>query len=158
MNRKFGMIIVLVLFLSLTSFGCNSLVSSSEVADDDIELQIKLNIKEDIGLLVVDYAENGIECGSGGVSNADRSLLKHDELIKHTLSKQEFDNPYDQKKLSIQFTIITEYVDPNYENIYPAEYTKPIDNAISLEANFGESYIITITGDKTNGYTATLDK
>lgn len=57
--------------------------------------------------------------------------------------------------MSIQFTVITEYVDPNYENIYPAEYTKLMD-AIPLKANFGESYLITISGDKMNGYKAVL--
>ena len=58
--------------------------------------------------------------------------------------------------MSIQFTVITEYVDPNYENIYPVEYTKLMD-AIPLKANFGESYLITISGDKMNGYKAVLE-
>ena len=57
--------------------------------------------------------------------------------------------------MSIQFTVITEYVDPNYENIYPSEYTKLMD-AIPMKANFGESYLITISGDKMNGYKAVL--
>ena len=56
-------------------------------------------------------------------------------------------------ELSIQFKIITEYVEPNYENIYPAEYTKPLE-AIDLKVNYGNSYNITISGDKTNGYKA----
>lgn len=58
--------------------------------------------------------------------------------------------------MSIQFTVITEYVDPNNENIYPVEYTKLMD-AIPLKANFGESYLITISGDKMNGYKAVLE-
>ena len=58
--------------------------------------------------------------------------------------------------MSIQFTVITEYVDPNNENIYPVEYTKLMD-AIPLKANFGESYLITISGYKMNGYKAVLE-
>lgn len=59
--------------------------------------------------------------------------------LTYTLSKQDFDNPSDAENMSIQFSVITEYVDPNYENVYPAEYTKPLD-PISLKANFGETY------------------
>ena len=56
----------------------------------------------------------------------------------------------------MQFRIITEYVDPNYENVYPDDITKYME-PISWKANFGESYFITITGDKTNGYKAVLN-
>ena len=56
----------------------------------------------------------------------------------------------------VQFRIITEYVDPNYENVYPDDITKYIE-PISWEARFGESYFITITGDKINGYKAVLN-
>lgn len=48
-----------------------------------------------------------------------------------------------------------EYVTPNYENVYSESITK-YTNPFSLEAHFGEAYFVTITGDKTNGYTATL--
>ncbi|MGN0573641.1 MAG: hypothetical protein ACI4IX_06850, partial [Acutalibacteraceae bacterium] len=126
-----------------------------KVADDEIALQIKLDIKEDIGLLVVNYTANGSSY-SGGVSNADKSLLKHGELITYTLSKQDFDNQENIENMSVQFVIITEYVDPNYENIYPSEYAVPLE-AIDLNANFGNSYNITISGDKTNGYKAVLE-
>lgn len=48
-----------------------------------------------------------------------------------------------------------EYVTPNYENIYPDDITKYI-KSISLEAHFGESYFVTITGDKANGHTVAI--
>lgn len=48
-----------------------------------------------------------------------------------------------------------EYVNPNYENVYPESITK-YANPFSLEARFGETCFVTITGDKTNGYMATL--
>ena len=56
----------------------------------------------------------------------------------------------------MQFRIITEYMTPNYENVYPDDITKCME-PISWEAHFGESYFITITGDKTNGYKAVLN-
>lgn len=150
----FAAVLVFVTVFALS--GChNADETATKVADDEIALQIKLDIKEDIGLLIVDYKANGTEC-SGGTSNADKSLLKHDELITYALSKQDFDNPSDAENMSIQFTVITEYVDPNYENVYPAEYTKPL-KPISLKADFGETYYITISGDKTNGYKAVLE-
>ena len=145
----------LVLFFVFALSGChNAKDAATKVSADEIALQIQLDIKEDIGLLIVEYKANSTE-RSGGTSNADKSLLKHDELITYTLSKQDFDNPSDAENMSIQFTVITEYVDPNYENVYPAEYTKPLE-PISLKANFGGTYYITISGDKTNGYKAVL--
>ena len=57
----------------------------------------------------------------------------------------------------MQFRIITEYVTPNYENIYPEDITRYAD-PISWEAQFGKSYYITVSGDKTNGFTAILNE
>ena len=65
-------------------------------------------------------------------------------------------NCMDTFELSMQFRIITEYVAPNYENVYPDDITKYME-PISWEAHFGESYCITITGDQTNGYQAVLN-
>ena len=56
----------------------------------------------------------------------------------------------------MQFRIITEYVEPNFENVYTEDITKYAE-PISWEAHFGESYFITITGDKTTGYKVALN-
>ncbi|MBQ2439484.1 MAG: hypothetical protein II267_06315, partial [Paludibacteraceae bacterium] len=71
--------------------------------------------------------------------------------------KQELSSSSDAVELSIHFRIITEYVDPNYENIYPENITQYIDTPISWKAYFGKEYVITITGDKANGYKAVLN-
>ena len=71
------------------------------------------------------------------------------------MGEQDFENPEDVENLSLNFTVITEYVDPNYENVYPAEYTKPAGE-ITLNARFGETYSITITGSRAGGYEAVL--
>ena len=110
--------------------------------------------EEDVGLLIYDYCANGHEY-SGGISNADRSLLKRNEELIVVWNQQALNNPSDTVDLSIQFRIITEYVDPNYENIYPEEITRYLDS-VSWDAHLVESYFITITGDQTNGYTAAL--
>lgn len=124
-------------------------------AEDEIALCIQLDIKEDIGLLLIAYDANG-SGGRGGISNANKSLLKHDEQLFYTLPSHSFDNPSDVENLSIQFAVVTEYVEPNFEEIYPKESTISMD-AISLNAEFGKSYSITISGDKTNGYKAALN-
>ena len=125
-------------------------------ADDEIALQIRFDIKEDIGLLVYDYCVGG-HAYSGGTSNADGSLIRHDSNLMIGLRQEELGSPADPAALSIQFRIITEYVSPNYENIYPNDITKYME-PVSWEAHFGESYLITITGDKTNGYQAVLSE
>ena len=123
-------------------------------AADEIALHIQLDTEEDIGLLVYDYRAEGHEY-SGGISNADGSLIKHDSDNIVVWNKEELNTFSDTFELSMQFRIITEYVTPNYENIYPDDITKYME-PISWDANFGESYFITSTGDKTNGYKAIL--
>ena len=124
------------------------------VSEDEIALRIKLDTKEDLGLLLIDYDANG-SGGRGGMSNANRSLIKRNELLFYTLPKRAFDDPSDVENLSIRFTVVTEYFEPNFEEIYPAEYTIPLD-AIFLNAEFGQAYSIVIIGDRTNGYQAVL--
>lgn len=123
-------------------------------AADEIALHIQLDTEEDIGLLVYDYRADGHEY-SGGISNADGSLIKHDSDNIVVWNKEELNTLSDTFELSMQFRIITEYVTPNYENIYPDDITKYME-PISWDANFGESYFITITGDKISGYKAIL--
>ena len=125
-------------------------------AEDEIALQIQFDIEEDIGLLVYDYCADG-HIYSGGTSNADGSLIRHDSNIIVGLEKEALNSPADPVALSMRFRIITEYVTPNYENVYPEDITKYVE-PISWEAHFGESYLITITGDKTNGYQAVLNE
>ena len=124
-------------------------------AADEIALHIQLDTEEDIGLLVYDYRADGHEY-SGGISNADGSLIKHDSDNIVVWNKEELNTLSDTFELSMQFRIITEYVTPNYENIYPDDITKYME-PISWEARFGESYFITITGNKINGYKAVLN-
>ena len=124
------------------------------VSEDEIVLRIKLDTKEDLGLLLIDYDANG-SGGRGGISNANKSLLKRGEQLFYTLPRHAFDDPADAENLSIRFTVITQYFEPNFDEVYPAECTIPMD-AISLNAEFGQSYSITICGDRTNGYQAFL--
>ena len=93
---------------------------------------------------------------SGGISNADGSLIQHDSDNIVVWNREELNLSSDTFELSMQFRIITEYVAPNYENVYPDDITKYME-PISWEARFGESYCITITGDQTNGYQAILN-
>lgn len=125
-------------------------------ADDEIAVHIQLDTKEDVGLLVFDYRADDSEY-SGGVSNADKSLIKHDSDCVQVWNRQELGTSFDTVELWMQLRVITEYVEPNYENIYPADITKCLD-PISWEAHFGKSYYITITGDKISGYKAVLNQ
>lgn len=156
MKKKIiGIIIAIVIVLGLGLIIYNQIIPGEYVPDDDeIALHIQLDTKEDVGLLVYDYRVDSHEY-SGGISNADGSLIKHDSDNIVVWNKEELNNLSDTFELSMQFRIITEYVTPNYENVYPDNITKYME-PISWEAHFGESYLITITGDKTNGYKAVL--
>ncbi|MFQ7106115.1 MAG: hypothetical protein ACLRQ4_13015 [Neglectibacter timonensis] len=157
MKKKIiGIIVAIVVLLGLGLIICNQIIPNEyEPADDEIALHIQLDVEEDVGLLVYDYRVDDHEY-SGGISNADRSLIKHDFDNIVVWNKEELNNLSDACELSVQFRIITEYVTPNYENVYPDDITKYME-PISWEAHFGESYFITITGDKSNGYKAVLN-
>lgn len=154
-KKKIGIAIAIVVVLGLGFIFYNQMIPDEYVpADNEIALHIQLDTKEDVGLLVYDYRVDNHEY-SGGTSNADGSLIKCDSDNIVVWNKEELNSFLDTVELSIQFRIITEYVAPNYENIYPEDITKYI-NPISWEARFGESYFVTITGDKANGYKVAL--
>lgn len=158
MNKKIIGIAIAVLVIIGFGFIIYNQTFSGEYmpSDDEIALHIQLEMKADVGLLVYDYRANNHQY-SGGTSNADKSLIKHDDNIVVVLNKQQLNSSSDAVELSMQFRIITEYMNPNYENIYPEDITRYAD-PISWEAQFGKSYYITVSGDKTNGYTAILNE
>ena len=120
--------------------------------DNEIALHVRLRTEEDIGLLVYDYRADG-RAFSGGISNADRSPIGRDSENVIVWEREALGSAADTVDLRIQFRIITEYVDPNFENIYPEDITRYI-NPISWEAHFGESRHLTITGSRADGYRA----
>ena len=155
-KKVIGIIAAIVVMLGLSLVFYNQIIPNEYVpADDEIALHLQLDTEEDVGLLVYDYRADSHEY-SGGISNADGSLIKHDSDNIVVWNREELNNLSDTFELSMQFRIITEYVDPNYENVYPDDITKYME-PISWEAHFGESYCITITGDQTNGYQAVLN-
>ena len=156
MKKIIGMAAAAVIVLGLSLVIYNQIIPDEYVlADDEIALHLKLDTEEDVGLLVYDYRAGGHEY-SGGISNADGSLIQHvsDNIV--VWNREELNLSSDPFELTMQLRIITEYVAPNYENVYPDDITKYME-PISWEAHFGESYCITITGDQTNGYQAVLN-
>ena len=155
-KKVIGILAALVIVLGLRLILTNQRIPGEYVpAGDEIALHIRFDTKENIGLLVYDYRAGSHEY-SGGISNADGSLIKHDSDNMVVWNTEELKNLSDTFELSVQFRIITGYVVPNYENVYPDDITRYIE-PISWEAHFGKSYSITITGDKTNGYRAVFN-
>ena len=156
MKKIIGIAAAIVIVLGLSLVIYNQIIPDEYVpAADEIALHLKLDTEEDVGLLVYDYRA-GSHAYSGGISNADGSLIQHGSDNTVVWNQEELNLSSAPFELSMQFRIITEYVAPNYENIYPDDITKYME-PISWEAHFGEAYFITITGDKTNGYQAVLN-
>lgn len=155
MQKKAGKIIisVIVVLIILAIFAISKNNNSSD--KNLISLKIQLDLKEDIGLLLIDSDING-EKESGGASNADKKMLKKDDTLYWSIDKQHHEDAADIVDLIIQFTVVAEYCDPNFENIYPEELMIPMEE-ISFKAEFGKAYSIRITGDKVNGYQAILE-
>ena len=130
--------------------------SGPRFTKDEIGLQIQLDINEDIGLVIINSNING-ETESGGISNVNGSLIKKNELLFWSINKEVHESLPETVDLKLQFNIVTKYFQPNFENIYPEEYVVEMDE-VSLKATFGEAYNIKITGDKVNGYKATIEQ
>ena len=148
-NRITILVLLGVLLISSLA-GCGH----TNNGENEIKLIIQLDLKEDIGLLIIHHIVDGAE-GGGGMSNADKSMLKRNDVLDWSFDKQFYENAGDTVDLTVQFTVVTEYCDPNYDNVYPEELQIPMD-AITFKASFGETYYINITGDMANGYQAEL--
>ena len=156
-KKKSGIVLIAIVIFGLGFILNQQMAADRDVpADDEIALHIQLDIDRDIGLLVFDYYADGQE-HSGGVSNADRSLMKPNSDLIQVWNRQELNSSSDTVELSIQFRMITEYVEPNFENVYTEDITQDIETPISFHAHFGEAYFITITGDQASGYKAVLN-
>ena len=155
-NRIKTMILVcMTILLAASAAGCNFLNAEPQAAEDEIMLKIQLDLKEDIGLLIIHHDVDGHE-GGGGISNADKSMIRHDETLYWTFGKEFYEGSAETVNMTLEFAIVKEYCDPNYDNIYPEEYVIPMES-ISFSAGFGESCLITITGGNESGYEAALD-
>lgn len=155
-KKKIGIAAAALAVLGLTVFFLHAMLFPAEYrpADDEIALRIQLATKEDFGLLVYDYTAGG-HTYSGGTSNVDGSLIRHDAEIMVVLGEKELNGAAAPVELSMQFRIITDYVTPNYENVYPDSITNYME-PLSWNARPGETYSLVITGDRANGYQAAL--
>ncbi len=149
--------VILTLVLLFAVIIIRALNSAPPLAEEDeIKVNIKFDLDEDIGLLLIDYDVNGSD-GTGGLSNADKSMIKKDSQdLYWSFYKRQLNTPADTVNAALNFTAVTQYCDPNYDNIYPQEYMVPMGD-ITFSANFGETYCITITGSKLTGYNVFIE-
>lgn len=159
MKKMIRVMIPVVLVLALIcavimirSF-CNAVPAAE---DDEIKVNIRLDLDEDIGLLLINYNVNGAD-GVGGISNADKSMMKKDSKdLYWSFYKRQLDAPADTVAATLDFTAVTKYFSPNYDNIYPEEYMVSMGD-ITFPADFGKTYCVKITGSKINGYKVFMD-
>ena len=127
-------------------------VPGFEAEEDKISLQIQLDLEEDIGLFLREAEAPGFSV-TGGQSNADRTLIRRDELLYDSFTRRQFETPDEPKKISIRFSVVTEYMDPNFENNYPDELVRSLD-PVTVSACFGDTVRIVVHGGRDSGYWA----
>ena len=92
-KKTIGMIAAVVIVLGLSLVVYNQMIPNEYApADDEIALHIRLDAEEDIGLLVFDYRADSHEY-SGGISNADGSLISRDSDNIVVWNQEELNNP-----------------------------------------------------------------
>ena len=122
---------------------------------DELKVEIKLDLREDIGLLLTSWDVSG-QSGMSGASNADGSMIKHNCTEYWSFDKNFLEQPTDTVDLTLEFIVVTKYFEPDYSFNYPEEYLRRME-AVSFSADFGKTYRVTITGDNENGYQARLE-
>ncbi len=152
----FAVLILLLILAGAFLFYWLRNAAPFEPGEDETALRINMDTDEDVGLIVFDYEADGHKY-SGGVSNADRSLIKHDDSIINVWNREDLGCEGDSISVTFEFRIITDYIDPNFENIYPEEITRRID-PLTLDMEFGKIYDITIRGSRDKGYRAVVGK
>ena len=106
-KKKSGIVLIAIVIFGLGFILNQQMAADRDVpADDEIALHIQLDIDRDIGLLVFDYYADGQE-HSGGVSNADRSLMKPNSDLIQVWNRQELNSSSDTVELSIQYRLVT---------------------------------------------------
>lgn len=158
MKKKKLIILFLILFILAGTIYWYLSDREYQPAEDEIAVHVQLDTEEDIGLLLYDVYVNGEEVFNGGVSNADRTMIAKDEEEVIALNKEMLNTQDQEIALSIQWKIITEYEDPDYDFDYPEEITKMVEPAVDLDAQFGSSCFITITGSKNSSYQAVVNQ
>ncbi|MCQ2431556.1 MAG: hypothetical protein MJ175_03005 [Clostridia bacterium] len=155
MKKKTAVVLIGIVLVSavLLLLLCSRTVHKND--EHEIRLEIQLDLDEDIGLFLIESDFGGITA-SGGSSNADKTMLGRHDVLYWSLEKEHYETVPDASELTLRFTVVSEYCDPNYENIYPEEYLIPME-AFSFSARFGESYSIRIIGGKTQGYHAVTE-
>ncbi|MBD5560964.1 MAG: hypothetical protein HDQ87_11580 [Clostridia bacterium] len=136
--------------------GCQA--TEPEPTSEELMLVIDLDTEDDIGLLVIDYEGEGVE-GSGGVSNADKTVLRRGEKLFFTLDKEQehYDDPDKLENLTVRFSVVDPGIEPNIDNVYPAESVSPLE-PVTVPVSFGESAHLAVRGSRPDGYTAELLK
>ena len=66
-----------------------------------------------------------------------------------------FQDPDEPKEITLRFSVVTEYRDPNFENRYPAALTVATD-PVTISARFGDTVRIVVRGGREEGYRAEL--
>lgn len=131
--------------------------SAPFVEADEIKVNIKFDLNEDIGLLLINYNVNGAD-GTGGISHADKSMLnKNSKDLYWSFYERQLDTPVDTADVTLDFVAVTKFFTPNYDNIYPEECMVPM-GGITFSAGFGKIYYVTITGSQFTGYQVVIDE
>ena len=161
---------------SLLLTSCSLEPKITRATENEIKVNIRLNLDEDIGLLIYEQDVNGIQ-RFGGLSNANRSMIKKDdhylywdfdrelysEEANYDASNHEdgasavsdVNSMPDTVPVTLRFTVVTKYYEPNYDNDYPEEDMVPM-NEVTFMADFGTTYVLEITGNRTDGYHAEI--
>lgn len=117
-------------------------------AADEVLLLFDLNTSDEIYQVSIEYMIDGEIVGDAGTRNANGTPFAENERIYYSFR---LDAAHDISKLSLQL-YVADFI--NDFGDHKSEYR--IENEIKLSAEYGNTYYITIAGDKETGYTAFL--
>jgi hypothetical protein len=150
MKRKIFVVFILSILLLFSLAVCYIANTDKEptVAEDEVLLLFDLDTQDELYQVSMDCLVDGQVVSSAGIRNADSTPFVENDRIYDPFK---LGTEYDISKLSLQL-YVADFI--NDFGDHEGEYK--VENELNLLAEYGTIYYITISGDKENGYSATV--
>lgn len=144
MKKVILTIVSLLVLISLS--GCGG-VREVVYGEDEFGIKFVNDTAGELSEINYQYGIDGESCGGGGVCHADNSMIKVGEEFWKEFISDDFPEEADVSKFQIQFTLLDDD---------QKEYV--VENIVEINAAYGNTYCILLSGSAEEGYTASIEE
>ncbi len=142
-----------VLALLIATGGFQTESEPPIAGEDEFVIAVWLETMDEVCELSFEYMLDGEVLGGGGVCCADGRTPLGD-LVCERFGQENFPEGADLDGFSIVFCLSGQFSD----GTTPSADAAPVEGEIFISAEYGENYSVVISGDRENGYRATVSE